>query len=235
MKKTDPRNAKKIAIYVMGKKFMVPEDLTILKALEFSGFNITRGCGCRGGVCGACATVYRKKGDYRISTGLACQTVIEEDINLVQLPFVSARKSVYEVRDIDPDTLDVVKTYPELMRCMGCNTCTKSCPVNIKVMDYIAAAIRGDLKAVVDISIECVMCGLCAARCPAELTPYNIALFIRRLYATHKLPASPHLAKRLEDIRSGAYVKEITALKKTENKQLQEVFNDLQAKKGASV
>jgi heterodisulfide reductase subunit C len=129
----------------------------------------------------------------------------------------------------------VVKTYPELMRCMGCNTCTNSCPVNIKVMDYVSAAIRGDLKAVVDISIECVMCGLCAARCPAELTPYNIALFIRRLYATHQLPASPHLAKRLQDILAGVYVDEIKMLQKTDNKQLQESFNDLQAKKGASV
>lgn len=108
-----------IPISVMGKKFEVPEELTILKALEFSGFKITRGCGCRGGVCGACATVYRKKGDYHIKTGLACQTVIEPEMNLVQLPFISARKSLYEVREVNPDSLDIVKTYPELMRCMG--------------------------------------------------------------------------------------------------------------------
>ena len=226
---------KMIPIYVMGKKFEVPEELTILKALEYSGFKITRGCGCRGGVCGACATVFRRRGEYRITTGLACQTVIEPEISLVQLPFISSRKAVYEVRGLDPDTLDIVKTYPELMRCMGCNTCTKSCPVNIPVMDYISAAIRGDLKAVVDISIECVMCGLCAARCPAELTPYNIGLFIRRLYGTHKLPVAAHLQTRLQEIRDGHYAEEIKQLKAAETKQLQETFNDLQAKKGASV
>jgi ferredoxin len=229
------KTLKMISIYVMGKRFTVPEDLTILKALEFSGFKITRGCGCRGGVCGACATVYRKKGDYRIITGLACQTVIEPEMNLVQLPYISSNKPSYAVREINPDSLDIMKTYPELMRCMGCNTCTKSCPVNISVMNYISAAIRGDLKQVVELSIECVMCGLCAARCPAELSPYNIALFIRRLYGTHKLLKSSQLEKRVKDIEQGVYSVEILALKKIDNKKLQEMFNELQAKKGASV
>jgi heterodisulfide reductase subunit C len=224
-----------IPISVMGKKFEVPEELTILKALEFSGFKITRGCGCRGGVCGACATVYRSKGDYHIKTGLACQTVIEPEMNLVQLPFISARKSLYEVREVNPDSLDIVKTYPELMRCMGCNTCTKSCPVNISVMDYISAAIRGNIQEVVDLSIECVMCGLCAARCPAEISPFNVALFIRRLYGTHNLPKSPQLEQRLKDIENGAFAAEIKQLKVTDTKKMQADFNELQANKGASV
>ena len=229
------KTLKMISIHVMGKRFAVPEDLTILKALEFSGFKITRGCGCRVGVCGACATVYRKKGDYRIITGLACQTVIEPEMNLVQLPYISSNKPSYAIREMNPDSLDIVKIYPELMRCMGCNTCTKSCPVDISVMNYISAAIRGYLKQVVDLSIECVMCWLCAARCPAELSPYNIALFIRRLYGAHKLLKSPQLEKRIKDIEQGVYSAEIAALKKTDNKKLQEMFNELQAKKGASV
>ena len=229
------KNMNMISIYVMGKRFSVPEDLTILKALEFSGFHVTRGCGCRGGVCGACATVYRKKDDYRIYTSLACQTVIEPEMSLVQLPYISNNKPSYEVPAMDPESMDLVKTYPELLRCMGCNTCTKSCPVNLSVMDYISAAIRGDLKQVVDLSIECVMCGLCAARCPGELSPYNIALFVRRLYGAHTLKRSSQLQKRVKDIEQGVYSAEIAALKKTDNKKLQEIFNEMQAKKGASV
>lgn len=232
MKKTD---IKKIPIYVMGKKFEVPEELTILKALEYSGFDIKRGCGCRGGVCGACATVYRRKGDYRIKTGLACQTVIEPEINLVQLPFVSTRKSLDPVRDVKPESLDIVKAYPELMRCMGCNTCTKSCPVDLKVMDYISAAIRGDLEEVVERSIECVMCGMCAARCPAELTPFNIALFIRRVYGMHMVPKSAQLEKRLEAIENGSYDEELAKLKTMPNQEMQAKFLELQANKGSSV
>jgi heterodisulfide reductase subunit C len=231
----DKKNLKMIPIYVMGKKFEVPEELTILKALEFSGFIITRGCGCRGGVCGACATVYRRKGDYRIIAGLACQTVVEPEMSLVQLPYISSRRSSYAVPEVDPDSMDIVKTYPELMRCMGCNTCTKSCPVNIQVMNYISATIQGDLKQVVDLSIECVMCGMCAARCPAELSPYNIALFVRRLYGAHKLPKSPQLEERVADITRGVYSADIAELKKADNKKLQGIFNELQAKKGASV
>ncbi len=226
---------KKIPIYVMGKKFEVPEELTILKALEYSGFDIKRGCGCRGGVCGACATVFRRKGEYKINISLACQTVIEPEINLVQLPFVSTRKAIDAVRDIAPDSLDTVKVYPELMRCMGCNTCTKSCPVDLPVMDYISAAIRGDYKEVVEKSIECVMCGMCAARCPAELTPFNIALFIRRVYGMHMLPKSEQLAARLKEIADGHYIEELSKLKTMPNEEMQARFLELQANKGASV
>lgn len=232
MKKAD---IKKIPIYVMGKKFDVPEELTILKALEYSGFDIKRGCGCRGGVCGACATVYRRKGEYKIKTGLACQTVIEPEISLVQLPFVSTRKSLEPVREINPESLDIVKAYPELMRCMGCNTCTKSCPVDLKVMDYISAAISGDLETVVELSIDCVMCGMCAARCPGELTPFNIALFIRRVFGMHMVPKSDQLEGRLKEIEEGFYDAELTKLKTMPNEEMQAIFLDLQAKKGASV
>ena len=225
---------KMIPIYVMGKKFDVPEELTILKALEYSGFDIKRGCGCRGGVCGACATVYRKAGEYKITTGLACQTVIEPEISLVQLPFVSTRKSLVPVRDINPESLDVAKTYPELMRCMGCNTCTKSCPVDLDVMGYVSAAIRGDWEAVVEGSIECVGCGMCAARCPGELTPFNIALFVRRIYGMN-LPKSEQLGKRLREISDGIYDAELTTLKTMPKDEMQERFLELQANKGASI
>ena len=225
---------KMIPIYVMGKKFDVPEELTILKALEYSGFDIKRGCGCRGGVCGACATVYRKAGEYKITTGLACQTVIEPEISLVQLPFVSTRKSLVPVRDINPESLDVAKTYPELMRCMGCNTCTKSCPVDLDVMGYVSAAIRGDWEVVVEGSIECVGCGMCAARCPGELTPFNIALFVRRIYGMN-LPKSEQLGKRLREISDGIYDAELTTLKTMPKDEMQERFLELQANKGASI
>ena len=51
-----PEGAKTILIYVMGKKYEVPETLTIMKAMEFVGFKFIRGAGCRGGICGACPT-----------------------------------------------------------------------------------------------------------------------------------------------------------------------------------
>ena len=46
----------------MGKRYEVPSSLTIQKALEYAGYQLIRGCGCRGGICGACGTVYRIPG-----------------------------------------------------------------------------------------------------------------------------------------------------------------------------
>jgi len=65
-KDTETEKVKLIPVYVMGKRYMVPETLTIMKALEYAGYRFIRGCGCRGGICGACSTVYRKPGDYHL-------------------------------------------------------------------------------------------------------------------------------------------------------------------------
>jgi len=224
-----------IPIHIMGKQYEVPKGLTIQKTLEYSGYTLTRGCGCRGGVCGACATVYRRKGEYRLNVGLACQTVVEPDIYLVQLPYTPANKALYAVQNVNPDDMNIAEIYPELLRCMGCNTCTKSCPMDLEVMNYVSAAIRGDLEAVVELSIECVQCGLCAARCPAELAPFNIALLIRRLYGKHILPPSPQLAGRLEEIDSGMYQEQIDELRKMDQKEIEEIYKELQETKGAAV
>jgi ferredoxin len=96
------------------------------------------GDGCRGGVCGACVTVYRKKGNYQLKVGLACQTVIEPEIYLVQLPYVPANRAIYTLSRIQPTDGVIVKLYPELMRCLQCNTCTKSCPM-AEVMRHVLA------------------------------------------------------------------------------------------------
>ena len=45
-----------VDIYIMGRHYQVPEGLTILTALEYCGYRMIRGCGCRAGFCGACAT-----------------------------------------------------------------------------------------------------------------------------------------------------------------------------------
>ena len=72
-----PENKKMIPIYITGKKYLVPYGLTIMKAMEYAGYRYIRGCGCRGGFCGGCGTVYRFKDDYKLQSGLACQTIAE--------------------------------------------------------------------------------------------------------------------------------------------------------------
>ncbi len=160
---------KLIPVYIMGKKFMVPEGSTIMGALEYAGFRLTRGCGCREGFCGACATVYRLPGDYKLRGGLACSTVVQPNMHLVQIPFSPAVKPIYDIEKLEP-TIDTFKElFPEVWRCVACNTCTKVCPQELQVMDYIQAIIRGDIEKAADLSFDCIMCGLCAMRCPAEI------------------------------------------------------------------
>jgi heterodisulfide reductase subunit C len=221
-----------IPIYIMGRKYEVPRGLTILKAMEFAGYELKRGCGCRGGVCGACVTMYRRKGTHELNVGLACQTVIEPDMYLMQLPFVPAHKAIYTIKHLLAADSALIKLYPELMRCLQCNTCTKSCPMELDVMGYVAAAMRGDLEKVAELSMECVMCGMCAARCPAELSPFNIALLVRRIYGKHIIPPSPQLEKRLNEIRRGEFAEEIEHLKKADEAEIIEMFKEFQATKG---
>jgi len=224
-----------IPIYVMGKKYEVPKGLTIMKALEYSGYRLTRGCGCRGGVCGACVTIYRKKDEYKWQIGLACQTVVQENIFLVQLPYVPAHKALYNLNTLEPSEKQVVSLYPELLRCMGCNTCTRSCPMDLEVMNYVSAALVGDWETVKKLSMDCIMCGMCAARCPGELAPFNIAMLVRRMVGknSHKTPAD--LAKRLQDIENGVFQPELDRLKGMQKEEMLAMYKEFQATKGEAV
>ena len=48
-----------VHVYLMGKMYEVPSNLTIMKAMEYAGYQLIRGCGCRNGFCGACATALK--------------------------------------------------------------------------------------------------------------------------------------------------------------------------------
>ena len=145
-----------IPIFIMGKKYMVPSTLTIQKAMEYAGYQLIRGCGCRGGICGACATVFRLPDSYKIEIGLACQTVVQPNMYLTQIPFFPVNKAVYDMDELKPTAESIHKLYPEIFRCVACNTCTKSCPMDVQVMDYISAAIRGDIKLASELSFDCI-------------------------------------------------------------------------------
>lgn len=202
-----------VDIYIMGKHYQVPEGLTILTALEYCGYRMIRGCGCRTGFCGACATVFNFKNDPQLRYDLACQKTVEPDMYLVQIPFFPAAKALYNLEEIEATGEQVLDLYPDLVKCFGCNTCTKSCPQELEVMWFISDALRGDLREVTKKSFDCVMCSLCAARCPQGLVPYNIALLCRRLHGRYLAPISKHLEDRLAEIETGKFDAELEELK----------------------
>jgi succinate dehydrogenase/fumarate reductase-like Fe-S protein len=203
---------------------MVPDSLTIQKAMEYAGYQLVRGCGCRGGICGACGTVFRMPDSYRVEVGLACQTVVKPDMYLAQIPFFPANKATYDIEKLSPTGETVAKLYPEVFKCVGCNVCTKSCPMDIDVMEYVAQAIRGDVAGVAKLSFDCVMCGLCAARCPAEEAQYNFAILCRRLYGSHIAPRARHLAERIREVEEGKFDQPLDALMRADEGDLKELY-----------
>ncbi len=124
---------------------------------------------------------------------------------ITQIPFFPGNKAVYDIEKLEPTGEELARQYPEVMKCMGCNACTESCPMDIKVMEYMAAAINGDVARTAELSFDCVMCGLCSSRCPAEEVQYNIGILARRLYGKYILPKAEHLAERVKQIEEGRY------------------------------
>lgn len=226
IEKTADRDDELVSLFVMGKRYLVPSSLTIQKALEYAGYKLIRGCGCRGGICGACGTVYRLPGSFKIEVGLACQTMVQPDMYITQIPFFPAIKATYNIEEMKALGEVLGQVYPELYKCMGCNTCTKSCPMDIPVMEYISAALRGDIEKCAELSFDCVMCGLCTARCPAEIAQYNIGILARRLTGRHIQPRAKHVNVVASKVRQGYYEKDLDELMALAPEELKNVYSD---------
>jgi succinate dehydrogenase/fumarate reductase-like Fe-S protein len=213
-----------VTIYIMGKAYKVPAALTIMQAMEYAGYRFIRSCGCRAGFCGACSTVYRKKGEYKLQTAMACQTRVEDGMFLVQVPFSPAEKPSYDLEKEEPELSVFLKFFPEIARCVSCNTCTKACPQDLEVMDYIQAALKGDFAAVANGSFDCIQCGLCAIRCPAEIVHYHVAQLGRRMYGRYLNPLEKNAEKRVSEIEEDKFREEMDRLLKSSDEGLERVY-----------
>lgn len=216
---------KMVNVYLFGKKYQVPESLTIMKAMEYAGYELVRGCGCRNGFCGACATIYRIEGKQELKTCLACQSKVEEGMYVATLPSFPLVKKVYDIEEIKPDAQIMMQLYPEIYSCIGCNACTKSCTQGLKVMQYIAYAQRGDFSSCAEESFDCVMCGVCSARCPAGISHPQVAELARRLYGKYIAPESAHLVERVREINDGECEEMLQSIMNKPIEELKELYN----------
>ncbi len=214
-----------IPIYIMGKRYIVPNTLTIMGALEHAGYTLIRGVGCRAAFCGACSTVYRLEGDPKLYIGLACGTLVQPGMYLTQIPFYPAERAQYRLEELEPTFATLVRLYPQVLKCLGCGTCTKSCPQELKVKDYMAAAMRGDIARLADLSFDCIMCGMCVSRCPAEEAQPNIAILSRRLYAKYLAPKAQHLAQRVSEVNAGNFDDDLARMKTLPDAELRHQYN----------
>jgi ferredoxin len=213
-----------VSIFVMGKEYKVPKNTTILRALEYAGFFLIRGVGCRGGFCGACGVVYRTPDSYRLKVGLACQNMVEEGMALALLPYYPQNKKRYEIEKVSPAKDILLSVYPETLRCISCGSCTKVCPQGIRVADCVNLALRGDLALLAELSFDCIMCGLCASRCPAEIPQPYLFLLARRLHGAKEKKRSCELKERVKEIRDGKFSEEIRNLKNLSLSELKELY-----------
>ena len=214
-----------VNVYLMGKKYEVPEGLTIMGAMEYAGYKLVRGCGCRNGFCGACATVYRIKGERELHAALACQSTVQENMYIATLPFFPLEKQVYDINEIKPDAQVMMQLYPEIYSCIGCNACTNACTQGLNVMQYIAAAQRGDFKTCAELSFDCVMCGVCSSRCPAGISHPQVAELARRLNGKYIAPEAKHLTQRVKEIQDGLCEAELEAIMAKPVDELKELYN----------
>ena len=217
---------KLIPVYIMGKRYEVPEGLTIMKAMEYAGYRFIRGCGCRGGTCGACGTVYRKPGDYKLQVALACQKTVEPDMYVAQIPFFPANRAEYKFTELTSASEEVFGLYPELFRCVACNACTKACPQGIQVMDAIAALKRGDISEAALLSFDCIQCGLCTSRCLGELAQYHMFQLARRIYGARILSRAEHLAEMVKAVEEGEYEEALEKLKGMNEEELKRAYQE---------
>ena len=220
-----------VNVYLFGKQYTVPADLTIMRAMEYAGYQLVRGCGCRNGFCGACATIYRIKGKNELKTCLACQTKVEEGMYIATLPFFPLVKQVYDIETVRPTEQIMMQLYPEIYACVGCNACTKACPQGLNVMQYIAYAQRGEYDKCADESFDCVMCGCCSARCPAGISHPQVAMLARRLNGKYLAPKTEHLAQRVQEIKDGTFDELMQALMGKPVEELQELYNTREIEK----
>ena len=221
-------------VYLFGKRYQVPAGLTIMTAMEYAGYELVRGCGCRNGFCGACATIYRIKGEVELHGCLACQTEVQEGMYVATLPFFPLEKRVYNIEEIKPTQQIMMQLYPEIYSCIGCNACTNACTQELNVMQYIAYAQRGEYEKCAEESFDCVMCGVCSSRCPAGISHPQVAMLARRLNGKYIAPECGHLNDRVNEINEGIFndkMAELMSKAVTNVDELKDMYNHREIEK----
>ena len=220
-----------VNVFLFGKKYSVPSHLTIMGAMEYAGYQLIRGCGCRNGFCGACATIYRIKGDRDLHACLACQTKVEDNMYVATLPYFPLIKEVYDINKVTPNEQIMMQLYPEIYSCIGCNACTKACTQSLNTMQYIAYAQRGEFEKCAEESFDCIMCGVCSSRCPAKISHPQVAILARRLTGKYLMPESDHLTNRVKEIENGDFNQMLEDLMQKPIEEIKELYNTREIEK----
>lgn len=224
-KTIDQENAlqpKMVRVEIDGKAYQVPAGITLMKALWYTGHEVTRGAGCLGGFCGACGTYYRTKDDPKVKTCLACSHAVEDGMSFSFAPPFPARKATYDLKKLENPKQDLFELYPEAPLCRNCNACTEACPQGIDVREGVWKAVFGDFKAVAETFMNCVMCGMCAPVCIADIAPNLVGVYASRAYGAREMDQPPGLLDRIQAIEEGQYQDEWNRVLNMTDEELQQ-------------
>jgi succinate dehydrogenase/fumarate reductase-like Fe-S protein len=196
-----------VTLVVDGRTVTAPPGRSIIEAVWAAGHTLVEHVGCLGqGVCGSCRAMVRRDGSPELRFVLACETLAEPGM-LVSFVHALAprRERPYQIgrfHDLWGVGAQVRATFPEAAHCRHCGGCDAVCPRGLSVQAGVGAVVGGQLHAAGAIFEACIMCNLCTAACPEQITPNHVGLFARRLAAT--LVSRPaNLLRRLEQLERG--------------------------------
>ena len=190
---------------INGQSISAMATKSIIVALWHSGNMRVKAIGCLDGVCGSCRILVRRKTSSAVTVELACQTTIEEGMQIIfpLLPEPPQRKyQLSDIKNTQEAKLHFNKIFPEAKQCRHCGGCTSSCPKDINVELGLNLAVEGKFKEAGDHFIKCVMCDACVSACPDNIDPNYAGLYARRVTALFDLKP-PNLIKRLEQLHQG--------------------------------
>lgn len=167
---------------------------------------LTANVGCMGqGVCGSCRCLVRRGGEREVRTALACETLVEADMQVSFVDYFTPGHVHYYALDALDDGWqrleELARLFPEAAHCRHCGGCDSACPKGLPVQRGVADAVAGDFAAVQAAFDPCVMCNLCTLACPENIRPNHLGLFVRRRLASAARPAD--LLRRLHQLASG--------------------------------
>ncbi len=222
-------------IYILGNAYTVPAGFTIMSCMEYVGFRLSHGCGCRGAVCGACAVLYRVGCSPKWHVGLACQTLTQDQMNFMSLPYHEGPSPRLDMHNIPCTLEEIDKIHPNFSNCNACNTCSQGCPVGIKVLGALHALRQGSFAKMRRLSMECILCGMCAVRCPKQVAPMQVLLTARRLFTKDNAIQTPDFLEGLKRSLLGQWHEDIAKYKAMSQEEMLAQYKKFQAKRGGGI
>src|SRR3569832_2459665 len=143
-------------VEIMGKRYQVPQGITLIQAMWHTGHEVTRGIGCLGGVCGACSTLYRTKESHELKQWLGCQLIVEEGMSFsLSAPF-PVKKPFYKMEELPDPTQDLFRHFPEAALCRNRNTYNETNTQKNNKQTGVWNAVCGDFKESANHFLPCV-------------------------------------------------------------------------------